>query len=247
MFTEEELNWIRTILSDYDPFQISSDYFHMKKIEAERYNNREIVRKELDDLINNTPFFTPKELLELNSKTERKRKGIEDCSGIYIIQNCVQNKYYIGQSEKVYERSCMHFISGKGNDEVFDDYIYDEEFCISLIPLSSTKFSTLNELEGSAIVAYNTLYPHGYNKIAGNIFDKPLYDNSEYQQVSDLILHRIKEIDEFPTLTNDRKRLAYIVKLFKEFEIPHNTGFYLNFKTAIKEYQKSIKDKLKNR
>lgn len=105
--TKDELKWIRQVLSDYDPskIEISPSYFYKKKTEYVRNANKGNVRKELDDLRDKLMKVTPQELLELRSKTERERRGIDDFSGIYIIHNGVRDMYYIGQSSKVINRA----------------------------------------------------------------------------------------------------------------------------------------------
>ncbi|WJE55642.1 hypothetical protein QRE66_27960 (plasmid) [Bacillus cereus] len=94
MLTEDELNWIRQVLNDYEP-GISASYFYKKNIEIERNKNKGIVRKELDSLRRKMIKYTPQELLELKSKKVRESRDINNFSGIYIIHNCVRDLYYI--------------------------------------------------------------------------------------------------------------------------------------------------------
>ncbi|WP_234703431.1 GIY-YIG nuclease family protein [Metabacillus indicus] len=241
--SEDELSWIRGILSDYDPFEISPSYFYKKETEIERNKNKVIVRKVLDDLRNQMMKFTPQELIALRNKNEREHQGIENFTGIYIIHNCVEDIYYVGKSVSVFDRPYEHFVKGeKGNPEIYEDYISGVEFEISLIPLENTSFSSLNELEDNAIRAYDS-YHNGYNRVEGNVMDKPIFKNKNYQKVSDLILDRVNETEMFSTLYNNEKRLSFIKELFREFDLPYNPHFQLNFRTAIKEYQKIHKKK----
>lgn len=46
MLPVDELNWIRQVLSDYTPKEISPSYFYLKMTEFERNNNKGNVRKE---------------------------------------------------------------------------------------------------------------------------------------------------------------------------------------------------------
>lgn len=47
--------------------------------------------------------FTPQELLEFRNKNVRE--SLNDFSGIYIILNCVNDTYYVGQAEIVLNRA----------------------------------------------------------------------------------------------------------------------------------------------
>ncbi|MED4848307.1 hypothetical protein [Bacillus atrophaeus] len=52
MLSEDELSWIRNVLQDYVPGEISPSYFYKEITEFERNQNRGKVRKELDALRN---------------------------------------------------------------------------------------------------------------------------------------------------------------------------------------------------
>lgn len=111
--TTNERNWIRQVLSgdDYDPLEISPSYFVRKNIIMERNSNKEIVRKDLDTLRRKLRIFTPEELIELKCLKKRESRGIENFPGIYIIHNHIKDFYYVGQSEKVFERVNQHWRS----------------------------------------------------------------------------------------------------------------------------------------
>ncbi|MCY8285229.1 hypothetical protein [Bacillus inaquosorum] len=115
-----------------------------------------------------------------------------------------------------------------------------DTFSISLIPLSITSFLSLNELEDNAIRAYDSIHD-GYNKMPGNVMDKYIFRNDEYQQAANLILNKIQGTELFSSLTNDRKRMIYISSLFAELRLPENIHFKLGLLKAIKEYQKAIR------
>lgn len=258
MLTEDELNWVRSVLLDYDPLEISPSYIHKKKTELEWFKNKGKVRKELDKL-RKMIKVTPQELIELKDKSVRGILGIKNFAGIYIIHNSVKDIYYVGQSESVFDRAYMHFVTNpeeiKGRyeltvkfnlPEIYIDYSSGDEFNISLIPLENTSFSSLNELEGYAIVAYNSLVPDGYNRVMGNILDKPIFKNEDYEKAAKLLFDRIKETkgEEFLlTLTTQRKRIFYTYNLLLELELPDNLNFRKGLSTMIKEYNKANKSK----
>lgn len=243
MFTDDELNWIGEVLNedDRDPLEISPTYFYKKKIESEQNANKEIVRKELDALRRQTIEFSPQELLMLRNENERKRLGVNNFEGIYIIFNRNNDLFYVGKAEKIFDRAYAHFVKNKGNPEIYEDYVLGHKFSIHLIPKDSTSFSTLNELEGSAIRAYDSLFPHGYNKVIGSILDKPIFKNEDYEQIADFLLDKIKEKEEFTNLTNRKKRLKYVIDLFSEHGLPNNWGFISPFAFMIQNYQKANK------
>ncbi|MCA1026977.1 GIY-YIG nuclease family protein [Cytobacillus kochii] len=243
MFTKDELKWIRKELSDYDPFEIAPSYYHREKTLNNREKNKYAVRIELERLREKIREYSPDELINLKSKKAQNEKGINTFAGIYIIYNKTGNRYYIGKGEDIIKRASRHFTKS-GNPELYEDYdLHKNEFLINLIPLDKTSFSTLNELEGSAIVAYDSMYPNGYNRVIGNILDRPIYDRDALYEVSDLILSRIEKSEEFKTLTNDKKRMQFIRAIFKKYNLPENAGFQINFLKAIKIHQKEKKKK----
>jgi len=86
--------------------------------------------------------------------------------GIYIFKNRSKNMYYIGQGKKVLSRVNNH-LSGRGNGDVYADYKYGDTFTLQIVPLESTNYTNLNDLEREYIRlldAYNT----GYNRTRGN-------------------------------------------------------------------------------
>ncbi|WP_255293723.1 excinuclease ABC subunit C [Bacillus wiedmannii] len=253
MLTEDELNWIRKVLDDYEP-GISASYFYRRDSIIERNKNKGNVRKELDSLRKKMIKYTPQELLELKSKKVRESRDVNNFSGIYIIHNCVRDLYYIGQSVKVFDRAYTHFVKNqelkKGRyemnvqfnlPEIYHDYNLGDKFSISLIPLEDTSFSTLNELEDNAIRAYDSLVPNGYNRNPGNILDKPIFANDDFEKAANLILDKIKGTEIFLTLTNNRKRLWYSIDLLSELGLPKNLTFSNNLAELIKVYQKANK------
>lgn len=248
--TEDELKWLRRIKGDdyvYDPIRLPPHYVRLKKASFERYENRTITRKQLDTLRNELKKYAPQELIHLRNKNIRESKRIEEFAGIYIIFNSVTNSYYVGQAENVFNRAYKHFIADNGNPEIYQDYRLGDEFSISLIPLHKTSFSDLNELEGYGIEAYDS-FKTGYNNVQGNYMEKPSFKNDDYQKVAELLLNRIKETEEFSTLTNDRKRLDYIKHFFLiQLNLPFNVNlhwsFARNLTKMIKQYQKANKQR----
>ncbi|PEM69305.1 GIY-YIG nuclease family protein [Bacillus pseudomycoides] len=255
MLTENELNWIRQVLNDYEP-GISASYFYRRNTIIERNKNKGIVRKELDSLREKMIKYTPQELLVLKSKKVRESWGINNFSGIYIIHNCVKDLYYIGQAEKVFDRAYTHFVKNPNRyelnvqinlPEIYHDYNFGDKFSISLIPLGYTAFSTLNELEDNAIRAYDSLVPNGYNKNPGNVMDKPIFANDDFEKAANLILDQIKGTEIFLTLTNNRKRFQYSIDLLSELGLPKNSPFAYSLADLIKAYQKTNKKRILNK
>ncbi|WP_368298406.1 GIY-YIG nuclease family protein [Cytobacillus firmus] len=268
MFTEDELNWIRQVLNsdfhsdskltedelnwlkmvkgkdyEYNPAALPAHYVRLRKAQFERNENKENVKKELDALREKLKKFTPQELLDIKNKDIRENSGIGEFAGIYIIHNLLKDMYYVGKSKSLYGRAYKHFLQvSTGNPEIYYDYTLGDRFSISLIPLESTSFTSLNELEDNAIRAYDS-YPSGYNRMPGNIMDKPNFNNEDYQKAADLILNKIKETESFLGLTNDEKRRHYTNSLLSKFELPKNIHFIKGFVKVIKEHQKAKKIK----
>lgn len=237
LVTEDERKWMRQVLNDYDQskIEISPSYFYEKKTKVQRNAIKETVRKELDKQINKLPKFTPQKLLILKDKNEKV--SLNNFSGIYIIHNCVKDIYYVGQAKRVFDRAYNHFVMNRGNPEIYKDYSSSDEFWICLIPLEHTSFSSLNELEDNAIRAFDS-FENGYNRMPGNILDKPIFRSDDYQQAAKIILDKIKETEIFSTLSNQKKRIKYTRTLFSELVLPNNISFLLDFAKSIKAYQK---------
>ncbi|EJV90134.1 hypothetical protein COF50_28285 [Bacillus toyonensis] len=131
--------------------------------------------------------------------------------------------------------------------EIHYDYNLGDKFSISLIPLEHTSFTTLNEFEDNAIRAYDSLLPNGYNRNPGNVMDRPIFENEDFEKAANLILDKIKGTEIFLTLTNNRKRLWYSIDLLSELGVQKNSVFAHNLAELIKHYQKANKSGVQKR
>ncbi|MED3629772.1 GIY-YIG nuclease family protein [Bacillus subtilis] len=240
MFTEKELNWIRSVVDSYVP-AVSPSYYYRKNAEFNRNKDKRKSKEYLDKLRKKLPTYSPEEILKYGQKSIRDQLGIENFSGIYIIKNRTYDKYYVGQAVKVYNRAFKHF-SNEGNEYIYKDFISGNKFTIDLIPLYSSSYSTLNELEDIAIRAYEA-FPKGYNRVYGNIIDKPIYHNEDFEKIVNLIIERIKDKDteEFLDLTNIKKRRRYINNLFKAQGLGWDSPLSIYLFDAIKEEHKKLR------
>ena len=244
MLTENELTWIRDVLSDYDPFgEISHSYLYKLKLDDERNRNKGSIRRELDELQNQTTKYDPQEFWQLKNEQMSESRETGGISGIYIIHNCDRDLHYVGQSKNMVNRVFQHFMRNGGHPDLQEHYRMREKFTVSMIPLDNTPYSSLDDLEDCAIRAYNSLYPNGYNRIPGKMMVKPIFRNEAYQEVAYLLLNDIKEKEEFSSLTNDKKRMKYIRSLFAELNLPQNISIKLSLMNLIKDYQKDSRKK----
>ncbi len=85
-------------------------------------------------------------------------------SGIYYIQNKINNKKYIGKSENCYGR----WLSHKNNYLIGNNPLYEdmrkygiENFYFKII--EKTPIYLLDKRQKEYIQKYNTLIPNGYN------------------------------------------------------------------------------------
>ncbi|MDL4842478.1 GIY-YIG nuclease family protein [Aquibacillus rhizosphaerae] len=129
------------------------------------------IRKQIFELANNTLELTPEDFLEMRNKSfGGKGKALYsnnyNFSGVYILYNQSKDLYYVGQGKQVLNRVNSHF-TGRGNGDVYADYKYGDFWTIKMIALKNSGFSTLNELEKSAIETYDS-FNKGYNKTRGN-------------------------------------------------------------------------------
>lgn len=89
-----------------------------------------------------------------------------DITGVYVLHNIADDKYYVGQSVRIIDRVTQH-LTGRGNGDVYADFKYGRTFTVALIPLNGSGFDSLNELESQTIKAYGA-YVNGYNRTRGN-------------------------------------------------------------------------------
>ena len=104
--------------------------------------------------------ITPEQFLIL------KKQIKTDATGVYVIYNATQQKYYVGQATRLYFRVWQHF-TGHGNGDVYADYKYGNHFIIRFITLSESGYDNLDHLERDMIEHYNA-FTTGYNKTIGN-------------------------------------------------------------------------------
>ena len=132
-----------------------------------RSHNKKRLKRTQSGAIELTPeefFRMRKESLGKNGKTSF---GLtHNFAGVYVLYNKTKNMYYVGQGQRVFDRVNSHF-TGKGNGDVYADYKYGDEFTITTFALEESGYSSLNELERSAIEAYGA-FANGYNKTRGN-------------------------------------------------------------------------------
>ena len=89
-----------------------------------------------------------------------------DFAGIYIFTNMDDGRCYVGQAHNVISRVNQH-LTGKGNGDVYADYVHGAHFEIRMIALKGSGYHTLDDLERTAIAATGA-YERGYNKTRGN-------------------------------------------------------------------------------
>ncbi|TYS57323.1 excinuclease ABC subunit C [Sutcliffiella horikoshii] len=260
MLKEDELIWLKQISEDYNLnydaiVKLSPNYIRLKKVQFEKYSNKENVREKIDYLRSNLKEYTPEELIVLRTKKARQDMGLENFIGIYIIYNHVRNSYYVGKSGGVFSRAYKHFVTNPSKSEarsrttseyklpeLYNDYRSGDKFTISLIPLKETPFSILEELEAYAIAAYNASVEYGgYNRTEGNVHSKVCFNNYDHEKVANFIINKVKDTEIFTTLTNDKKRMKYTWTLALELALPRTPSFRLNFSKKIKEFHKDNK------
>lgn len=122
--------------------------------------------REMDNLINCSKEMTPENLLTLRSSLNSDNSDTLDFTGIYILENKAEDKFYVGQSINVIKRVANHF-NNAGNKDIYEDYISGQEWTIKLIALSNSGFKSINALEKHFIQYYKSTH-NGYNKTIGN-------------------------------------------------------------------------------
>lgn len=103
-----------------------------------------------------------------NVRNDKNRLASEkyNVKGVYILHNISRHKYYVGQAHKLLSRVNGH-LTGKGNGDVYADYIYGDKFRVRFVRFRGRAFKSLNEMERYYIDKYHAQNA-GYNKTVGN-------------------------------------------------------------------------------
>ena len=129
------------------------------------YNNKRMNIKELNtnifDELSKTDFIP---LSDISYFSQQK------ITGVYIIRNNENEKYYVGQSKDVLKRLKQHFKGSIPNNIIFaEDYYLSQNkeklFSVKIIPLKTK--DELDNTEKSLIERYDA-FNSGYNKTKGN-------------------------------------------------------------------------------
>lgn len=109
------------------------------------------------------------DFLELRNRKGRNRRLYSNSlnfKGVYLLHNISKDIFYVGKSNKVLDRINSHFV-GRGNGDVYADYVYGDSFEIRAISLVASRYNSLNKLESDMIFTYKP-YEEGYNKNRGS-------------------------------------------------------------------------------
>lgn len=74
-----------------------------------------------------------------------------DFLGVYVLENTLNKRAYVGQSRNVLARVGQH-IHGKGSPDVYYDFRSGDPFTVHLIPLEGSSYNNLNDMERDMIV-----------------------------------------------------------------------------------------------
>ena len=126
-------------------------------------------KRRIRRLSQGTRAITPDEFFRLrNGGGTRGRSEVlaRDFPGIYILTNEDRGMCYVGQATQVMWRVNQH-LTGKGNGDVYADYMQGDRFRIRMIALAGSGYRDLDAMERDAIACYHA-YDEGYNKTRGN-------------------------------------------------------------------------------
>lgn len=119
--------------------------------------------------IRNSSWIPAEKFLRMRNVRNDKNKLASEkfnVKGVYILHNISRRKYYVGQAHKLLSRVNGH-LTGKGNGDVYADYIYGDRFRVRFIRFRGKAFKSLNEMERFYIDKYHAQNA-GYNKTVGN-------------------------------------------------------------------------------
>lgn len=133
--------------------------------ERRKYKLRHNIR-EFSGFVSGRYTLTPSQCGALWSNRPDSDK-CRNVTGVYILHNETQDRYYVGQSVKVFNRLTQHFDGKNGNPNVFMDYLRGDHWNIQIIRLRDTTYDNLDDLERNAITLYDA-FESGYNATRGN-------------------------------------------------------------------------------
>ena len=142
-------------------YQLKKEIYKIKDF----YNEKRLTIKKLSkNIIENSQDseFLPISRISLFNQ--------EKITGVYVIRNNENQKYYVGQSKDVLRRLKQHFKGTVPNNMIFaeDYYTSDNQknlFSVKIIPLQTK--DELDSTEKSLIEKYDS-FNYGYNKTKGN-------------------------------------------------------------------------------
>lgn len=163
----EEINDARymTDAAFHFPFQIYSKIFfqvagkpHLQKLIQQIDEERKEIPIE--------EFFEIRQETMLKNRNNKETHLSWTYSGIYILHNRTNDKYYVGQSTNMFRRIPAHF-KNEGSPAVYASYDNGDEWYIKTVLHKDTLFHSLDALERIAIHYYKS-YENGYNRTSGN-------------------------------------------------------------------------------
>lgn len=111
--------------------------------------------------------LTPTQCNDLWTLRKNKEKS-RNVTGVYILHNETQDRYYVGQSIRVFHRVRAHFTGSKnGNADVYRDYMRGDHWSVQIVRLRDTTYDNLDDLERHSIELYDAV-ASGYNAKQGN-------------------------------------------------------------------------------
>lgn len=133
--------------------------------ERRKYKLKHNIR-EFSGFVSGRYTLTPSQCGELWSNRPDSDK-CRNVTGVYILHNETQDRYYVGQSVKVFNRLTQHFSGKNGNMDVLMDYLRGDHWNIHIIRLRDTTYDNLDDLERNTIALYDA-FESGYNATRGN-------------------------------------------------------------------------------
>lgn len=133
--------------------------------ERRKYKLKHNIR-EFSAFVSGRYTLTPSQCGALWSNRPESDK-CRNVTGVYILHNETQDRYYVGQSVKVFNRLTQHFSGKNGNMDVLMDYLRGDHWNIHIIRLRDTTYDNLDDLERNTIALYDA-FESGYNATRGN-------------------------------------------------------------------------------
>lgn len=124
--------------------------------------NTKTITRSLFNHIAAQPVIGQKRFIDIASNLD-----YEEILGCYVIYNTYTGKYFVGKARRPIHRAYAVLKGEVKTNSILLSYEFADGnmMLVKSIPLDGSGFESLDELQKTLVIAYNSLYPNGYNVV----------------------------------------------------------------------------------